>query len=1225
MLNNSLTKQILDAPTTSLSSSTSTLIADTGSTGHFLTTNSSSQTSTKNLNQITVALPNGQQIHSTGTMSLDIPSLPCTARIAYIFPDLQPHSLLSIGQLCDAGCIAVFTASDVTISYKNEPIIHGLRDQQTKLWNITVPIKQNTPFRHLSAKTVNHPTGTAQLIAFAHASLFSPSISTLQRALDLGYINEIPGLTSKNLRKYPPISIATVKGHLDQVRKNQRPTPSLNTQELPLLEIDNEEFTADPDQSPDQISERTHMCFATCIQKPISGTTYSDQTGRFSTTSSQGNTQLFVLYDYDSNSIHAIPMATRKATEILHCFKIVYNTLVKAGLRPKLHKLDNECAAILHEYMDSVQLEHQLVPPGQHRVNAAERAIRTLKNHLIAGFCTIDPIFPMHLWDRLVPQALLTLNLLRGSRINPKLSAYAQVFGQYSYNRNPIAPPGTHILIHEKPADRTTWAPHAVDAWYVGPAMKHYRCFRAWVWSTKKERTTDTLTWLPKTVAFPFPTPQQTIIDSTSKIIEALQATKTSPNSITPTANESELLIELGKLLRVYKSPVTNVHGTSSTNNTASPTPVSQNNYIADTATPLRVQSPIVETTPIPVSPDVTTTLRRSNRGYHPSYKKLQIMQSGNSAIETNAEIQHVETINFSTHSTQYYTQHFSGSALNCDTGKLVEYQQLLLTSDGPLWEHSGVEEWGRLAQGCPPSGIPVSAGTDTVHFIRRNAIPKNRKPTYPRIVVADRPQKEQTRRVRVTVGGDQIDYPGEVATKTSDLSTVKILINSTISTPGARFMTLDVKDFYLNTSMDRYEYMRVDIRTIPKAIIDYYNLLDIVENGYVYVEIRKGMYGLPQAGILANNELIILLEKHDYIQSKRTPGLFTHKTRPISFCLVVDDFGIKYEGKDNAEHLINILQQKYKITIDWAGDLYVGLKLDWDYVNKHVDISMPNYVEKALQRFNHTKPTKPQLSPFAWSTPKYGAKTQFAPLPDPSPSLPPDQVKRLQQIIGVFLYYARAVDSTMLVALGTLAASQTCATSNTNIAVQQFLDYAASFPQATVRYKASSMILHIHSDASYLSESKARSRAGGIFFLSDSPESGTVPPLNGAIHITSVIMKNVLASAAEAELAALFFNAQDACTIQQTLTDLGHIQPPTPLQTDNNCANGIINGTVKQKRSKAIDMRFYWLCDRVEQQQFQVKWAPGITNLGDYFTKHHPATHHQSSRYMYLHNPLIK
>jgi hypothetical protein len=130
-------------------------------------------------------------------------------------------------------------------------------------------------------------------------------------------------------------------------------------------------------------------------------------------------------------------------------------------------------------------------------------------------------------------------------------------------------------------------------------------------------------------------------------------------------------------------------------------------------------------------------------------------------------------------------------------------------------------------------------------------------------------------------------------------------------------------------------------------------------------------------------------------------------------------------------------------------------------------------------------------------------------------------------------------------------------------------------------------MVLYLHSDTSYLSISKARSRAGGHFFLSDMPTDPTKPPLkpptsNGPLHITCQIMRNVLASAAEAEIGALFLNGQEALPIRVTLAELGHPQPPTPMQTDNSTAAGFANDTIKQKRSKAIDMRFYWIKDRV-------------------------------------------
>ena len=114
--------------------------------------------------------------------------------------------------------------------------------------------------------------------------------------------------------------------------------------------------------------------------------------------------------------------------------------------------------------------------------------------------------------------------------------------------------------------------------------------------------------------------------------------------------------------------------------------------------------------------------------------------------------------------------------------------------------------------------------------------------------------------------------------------------------------------------------------------------------------------------------------------------------------------------------------------------------------------------------------------------------------------------------------------------------------------------------------------------------------------------------------------MQVVLSSATEAEMGALFYNAKDAAWLHTTLHDLGHPQPPTPIQrTDNACAAGIVNHTVKQRWSKAIDMRFYWVCNRVQQKQFIVHWRPGSDNLADYFTKHHSPSHHRCMRDQYL------
>ena len=159
-------------------------------------------------------------------------------------------------------------------------------------------------------------------------------------------------------------------------------------------------------------------------------------------------------------------------------------------------------------------------------------------------------------------------------------------------------------------------------------------------------------------------------------------------------------------------------------------------------------------------------------------------------------------------------------------------------------------------------------------------------------------------------------------------------------------------------------------------------------------------------------------------------------------------------------------------------------------------------------------------------------------------------------------------------------------------------------------------MILQVHSDAGYCNEKKSRSRAGGHFFLSNGDDNS---PNNGAILTIATIIKAVMSSAAEAELGALYLNAREAIYLRQILTEMGHPQPRTPIQTDNSTAEGVVNSTIQPKRTKAMDMRFHWLRDREAQGQLRIYWRPGKTNLADYFTKHHPPAHHVNVRSEFL------
>ena len=1375
-----------------------TTIADTGTTGHFLPTQRFFQWALVNPNSTTnirpttspidVTMPDGDTITSTHEAELPIPMLPPKARLAHLFPSLQ-HCLLSIPLLCDAGCSATFTQSHVTITYNDTVILSGPKNTTTGLWEIHLSSSPPATDHTANSHSINalFPKTVSDTVAFYHAVLGSPVHSTLLQALKHNFLIGIPGLTESSYKKHMPSSTATAKGHMDQSRKNQLSTKPTT--------LDESAFPHSP-----STHQKTNDVYTTVI--PITGKVYSDQTGKFPVTSSKGNAYLFVLYDFDSNYIAAEPIKNRTATSILEACQLCHERLTRAGLKPTFQILDNECSAALKNYFSRNKISYQLVPPGVHRRNAAERAIRSFKNHFLSILSGTDPNFPLKLWDLLIPQAVITLNLLRASRINPQLSAYAQIHGQFCFHKTPMGIPGCKVIIHEKPHNRGTWSPHGTEGFYVGPTLEHYWCFQVWCTATKAIRIVDTLSWFPIKVPLPTPSSLEKLHVAIHEILQELkhpstdsviplsatdqqtlstlmqtlhQASQPCPNHkpieestiselpvLSKTSTDSDLFKEprntkqIPSILKnnkvknkmppaskvtfhpnVIVPPKKTAHShTLYPPQDQSPPPISPD---ADAAlrVPLSSTSPVIpaeplrvpnhaapsqtDPTPIDPTPAASTTpdaniptipavispdpdeiptpptlgnddmhpfikilahrrSRRKGKGsqyevlvqwthHKPTWVLLHIFTSHGvnmDASETVASYAQEQGL-LNTKGWKLYRKHlpsqsppkfssssqtpsnkpssttyrrsprlttkqrlffkqsqFAMKAVHPDTGTLSEYPALIKSSDGELWEEACCEEIGRLAQGYGPN----ITGTDTLHFIRFDQIPKGCTATYLRLVVADRPNKENPRRVRFTAGGDRIKYPGDVSTKTSDLSTAKILLNSVISTPGARFMGLDIKDFYLNTHMERYEYMRIPIQCIPQKIFEQYNLEDLVHNGAVYAELQKTIYGLPQAGRIANDKLCKILEAHEFEQAPFTPGLFRHKTRPLAFALVVDDFGCKYVGKENAQFLITTLENAgYKITIDWEGKQFCGIDLHWDYENGTVDLSMDGYVEKALQRFNHPRPTRPQHSPHKWTKPTYGASQQLTAPPDTTDPLDAHGVKRLQEVIGTLLYYARALDSTMLVTLGTLAAAQTKGTQATAEACVQLLDYAATHPSAIIRYHASDMILRIHSDASYLSEPQARSRAGGYFYLGSQTEDHSpldhTTKANGAIHVLSSIMNVVCASATEAEVGALFYNAQDGCTLRNALNFLGHEQPATPIQTDNACAEGIVNDTVKQKRSKAIDMRFYWIRDRVRQGQFEIFWKKGKDNLGDYFTKHHPTAHHRQMRTIYLHETM--
>ena len=187
----------------------------------------------------------------------------------------------------------------------------------------------------------------------------------------------------------------------------------------------------------------------------------------------------------------------------------------------------------------------------------------------------------------------------------------------------------------------------------------------------------------------------------------------------------------------------------------------------------------------------------------------------------------------------------------------ITSYRKLMsdpVTAD--VWMTAFGKDFGGMCQGDNKTN---TVGTNAMFVMTPEdipAIPKDQPPTYAKVVVAYRPQKDDPYRIRITAGGNKIFYPGELTTRTADMTTAKLHWNSVLSTPNAKYMCLDIGNLYLSATLDRYEYMKMPLNLFPQWTIDQYDLTNKAVRGFVYLQMRKAVWGLPQAGILANKLL---------------------------------------------------------------------------------------------------------------------------------------------------------------------------------------------------------------------------------------------------------------------------------------------------------------------------------------------------------------------------------
>lgn len=1318
---------------------TITMKADSGASEHYMSEKDENiLQNTTTYTTKTVGIPNGELIDSSKKGYLPLNFLSASAKTAYSFPNLKT-SLLSVGQLCDDDCDVLFNKNYMKVEKHGNVILNGIRNRTDGLWDVhfNQDTEKNKPSLPSNAQVIpkanvilRHDQTKEELVAYLHGTMLFPTARNWIQKIRQGNFKTWPGLTPSLVSRYLQKSIDTYKGHMKHEAKNLRSTRSTD-------EIKVEPDIQDEDTDPKITSAddpKVYECYAIIQKFDPKEKAYLDLTGRFPYISSRGNQYLLVVYDYDSNAILVEPLKNRQAAVIRKAWEKIHTKLVTSGVTPKLYVMDNEASYDLKNAMKSHSVAYELVPPHTHRRNAAERAIQTFKNHFLAGLSGVHPEYPIHEWDRLLDQAVITLNLLRNARANPRLSAYAYLFGDFDFNRTPMAPIGTKVLAHTSVEIRGSWDFRGVDAWYIGPSLEHYRCVKCFVPKTNSVIDCDTVEFFPHKLKFPEitheaflrqaisdivyllqnkpsvvptleaghptnlalqniatllnrsiplppsvePGPNPTTLDSTNTTHSNQRGERPSPRVqeiLSPRVQENVNISQSDKIPsprvkevheypqppRVENTPQAVPQSSTATpmtltpvndlsNNQNSTTPVISNKSKRSRTTPLKpIRQPRIFQRPLtrlfckrthqllPRAQSVTAKPPRSDIISQQDNKE-QVLPSPAPTPDTSLQFPIIPKLYrcaavqqlVRQRNIEWLQNRFSSPTMahiyNKETGKRETLDSALKGPDQNKWSQGLINELGRLAQGGNDSSIPHN---DCIEFVPFSDVPNNKKVTYGQFVLDYRPLKADKWRVRLVVGGDKLDYTMDAGSPAASLIETKLLLNSVISDHkkhNSRFMTCDIKDFFLASPMRDAEYMRLPYKHFPSFIKTKYGIDSIVHtDGYVYIKIKKGMYGLKQAAILAYDQLVKNLAQDGYEPCPLSVGIWKHKTRAIKFCLCVDDFGIKYNTVDDAEHLLQALRKHYTISTDWTGAHYCGLSIDWHYKDGYVDICMPGYLHRLFDRLKHKLPKRPVFHPHDYTTPAYGKRRQYAQDPDMTPPLEKEGTTFVQSTVGSLLYYGRATDSTMLPALNEISTQQSKPTEKTLKATNHLLDYAATYPLAIIRFYASDMILAVESDAAYLVLPAAKSRIAGYFHMTNSD----LKLLNGAILVECQTLKHVVASAAEAETGGLFHNAQLAVIIRQILHDLGHPQPPTPIKTDNSTANNFVHSTMKQKRSKSWDMRYNWLRCREAQKQVKIYWEPGKDNNADYFTKHHPPKHHLLMRPKYIvhdeNNPLQK
>ncbi len=761
------------------------------------------------------------------------------AQSVQIVPKVK-DSLLSTSKCVEADYIAIYDKKEVNyydakttqITVSNAAVLTGWRCPKTQLWQ--VPLVKHPTNVNVDTLLLDHPTkcenlnslynvkttratrecvrrllgqSTAvpcsmehinnvyelpsikQTVRYLHAAAGHPTKNTWMKAIARGNYNSWPLINVRNVRKYFPESEETQLGHMRGARQGVRSTrPS-------VFSTLGEESEPPHILAIEKKGDMYTKIYELGQDERLSNTMFSNQTGEFPFVSSRINKFIMIVHQVDSNSMWVEPLKNQLEGTLIAARTKILEQMRRQGIVPKHQILNNQCSARMKLAMEATvlldgstsKMTYELIPPDEHRRNIVEKVIQTFKDHFIGVLSECAKSMPMHLWCQLLPQVERQLLLLRQSRVNPGMSAYAHVCqGQHDYSKHPFVPIGMEAMVHEKPHKRRTIAQHCKKGYVLGTSFEHYQCQTVWMVDPHNRRTSGAVWFKHKYLTHPSVTPADRITAAIGGLA------KTLTTGVQPQLRDDTL--DKLKRLQDILAPTTGKVSGGATNEHALPPRVHIHPQMHTLAPPPRVPTmPSMDATefvlppmwqrsqPDPREPPTETTNQQPQRSrriaektekiradagilQRPSEeaprrsKRLEEVSDRRKAVAGDKKINEVRSTSkhprrqgrvkvrtleqelvlacIQTYveiteqqvsprqlSQQKFPTEVLNAVLNKDTGELMEIRHLL---KNPKYSELWRKSYTKKL-GQLAQGIPGTKGTDTIVFIKYDDIPLDR------------------------------------------------------------------------------------------------------------------------------------------------------------------------------------------------------------------------------------------------------------------------------------------------------------------------------------------------------------------------------------------------------------------------------------------------------------------------------------------------------------------